>query len=284
MKRSFKICTVLVALYLMGCAGQKTTGSLQIKLGACDWTLGMSADPTVFAFAKQIGLDGVQVSIAVENGSLPLLDPALQKKLLDASKATGVAIASFAIGQLNDIPYKSDPAAEKYLDQSVDIAASMGVPIILVPFFGKGDLRNDPEGTEIVIERLKKLAPKAEKLGVILAIESWLSAEDHMKIIRAVGSTAVKVYYDVGNSDKAGYDIFREIRSLGKTICEFHAKDYADLYGKGSIDFAAVRNAMQDIGFNGWLVMEGVQLPLGIEESMKADLNYLQSIFPFASE
>ncbi len=133
----------------------------------------------------------------------------------------------------------------------------MKVKIVLVPFFGKADLRNDPQAVEAVIELLKRLAPNAEKAGVILGLESWLSADEHLKIIERVGSPAVQVYYDVGNSQEAGYDIFKEIRLLGNRICEIHAKDYKDLYGKGSMDFKAVQKALEDIGYSGWLVMEG---------------------------
>ena len=270
--------SVAAGLLFAGCssAGRRTA---QIKFGACDLTLGMTGDPAVFAFARDIGLDGVQFSIVVEGDSLPLGNPALQKAVLDASRETGVEIASFAVGQLNDIPYKSDLAAERYLSESVDIAKTMGIPVILVPFFGRGDLVNDPDGREVVIQRLKKLAPKAERAGIVLALESWLSAEDHMRIIDEVGSPAVKVYYDVANSQKMGWDILKEIRALGPGVVQIHAKDYKDLYGKGSMDFPAVRKAMEDIGYSGWFVMEGTQMPLGVEKSIKADLDYLKSIF-----
>jgi len=116
--------------------------------------------------------------------------------------------------------------------------------------------------------------------GVTLGIESWLSAEQHIDIIERVGSPAVKVYCDVGNSHKAGYDIYKEIRQLGPLICEFHAKDYDNLYGKGSINFKEVRLAMDDIGYRGWLVMEGTKMPLGVEESCRYDAEYLRGIFP----
>lgn len=186
-----------------------------IRFGVCDWTMGKTGDPAALELASKLGLEGVQVSLSVKNDALPLAQGALQKSYLEVSRRTGVSIASFAIGDLNDIPYKSDPRAERWLDESIDICRAMGVKIILVPFFGKGDLRKDPAGTAVVIERLRRVAPKAEKAGVILALESWLSADDHLKIIEAVGSPAVQVYYDVGNSQEAGYDIRREIRQLG---------------------------------------------------------------------
>ena len=152
--------------------------------------------------------------------------------------------------------------------------------VILLAFFGKGDLKGDTAGTSAVVSRLKKVAPKAEQAGVMLGIESWLSAAEHMDIIDRVGSPAVKVYYDVANSHKAGYDIYKEIRTLGKHICQFHAKDYDDLYGKGSIDFERVREAMDAIGYRGWIVMEGTKMPLGVEQSCRYDAEYLRTIFP----
>ena len=69
------------------------------------------------------------------------------------------------------------------------------------------------------------LAVRAEKAGVILGLENYMSAEANLSIIDKVGSPAVQVYYDVGNSTDKGYDILKEIRLLGKRICEFHAKD-----------------------------------------------------------
>ncbi len=186
-----------------------------------------------------------------------------RRAFMSAAESTGVAIASFAIGKLNDIPLKSDPRAEKWLEQALTIGPAMNVRIVLVPFFGKGDLRGDAAGVDAVVAALKRLAPKAEKAGMILALESYLSADDNLKIMDRVGSPAVKVYYDVANSTEVGLDIFKEIPALGGKIVEIHAKDNKDLYGKGNIDFVRVRAAMEAIGYAGWFVFEGTKYPLG---------------------
>ena len=250
------------------------------KLAVCDWTIGKATDPESLEAAKRIGLDGVQVDFGRGEDTLPLFDTDLQRRFLDEARKQDMQIASLAMGVLNSVPYKSDPRAEQWVAEGIDICKALGVNVVLLAFFDNGDLRNDKKGTDVVVERLKRVAPKAEKAGVFLAIESWLSAEEHLAIIDRVGSPAVKVYYDVANSHKAGYDIFKEIRQLGKHICEFHAKDYDDLYGKGSIDFEEVRRAMDDIGYRGWIVMEGVKMPLGVEESCRYDTQYLRGIFP----
>ena len=256
------------------------SGSRDFKIGVCDWTIGKRTNPASMEMAKRLGLDGVQVDLGSGENDLPLCNPELQKKYIEAVQRHGVQVASLALATLNDVPYKSDPRAERWVSESVDVCKAMGVNVVLLAFFVKGDLRNDKQGTDVVVERLKKVAPKAEDAGVFLGIESWLSAEQHLDIIDRVGSSAVKVYYDVANSHKAGYDIYEEIRLLGKQICEFHAKDYDDLYGKGTIAFEEVRKAMDDIGYRGWIVMEGVKMPLGLEDSIRYDAKYLRSVFP----
>jgi sugar phosphate isomerase/epimerase len=252
------------------------------KIGACDWTIGKRADPAALELARKIGLDGVMIDIGSLKNDLPLRRPEVQKSYRKAAKQTGVAVSSLALALLNDIPLKSDPRAEQWVADGVEVCKAMHLKVMLVPFFGKGDLRGDKAGTDTVVGAFQRLAPKAEKARVILGIESWLNADQHVEILQRVGSPAVRVYYDMGNSQEAGYDIGKEIRFLGKRICEFHAKDYHDLYGKGTMNFPAVRQAMDDIGYRGWMQIEGVKTPLGVEESVRYDLNYLRGVFPRA--
>ena len=251
-------------------------------LGACDWTLGKMADPAAFEVAKTIGLDGVQVSPGSVNTGMKLKDPEGRKKFVEASKKAGVRISSLAIGALNQVPLKGDdPRPEKWIRESIEIARKLDQEVILLAFFGNGDILNDKAGRDVVIKKLRRLAPVAEDAGVVLGIESWLNADQHADMLDRIDSPAVQVYYDVGNMHKKGYDIYKEIRTLGgDRICEFHAKDYKDLYGKGSIDFPAVREAMDDIGYRGWFVIEGVKVPLGRVKSLRYDAEYLRKIFP----
>lgn len=261
--------------------GERRRRPRGFRLAVCDWTIGKRVDPAALALAKKIGLDGVQVDFGGSNEQdPPLFDPELQKRYFEEMRTQQMRIASLAMGVLNDIPYKSDPRAERWVDQAIDVAQAMRQRLILLAFFGKGDLKNDAAGTDAVVSRLKNIAAKAEKARVTLGIESWLSAEEHLAILDRVGSPAVEVYYDVANSHKMGYDIYKEIRTLAKHIRQFHAKDYDDLYGKGSIDFPRVREAMDETGYRGWLVMEGTKMPLGMEESCRYDAEYLRTIFP----
>ena len=254
----------------------------RFKIGVCDWMIsGKGGTPDALLWAGGLGLDGVMASFGSPDDKFDLRKPENRRLFADASKKSGATIASLGMGVLNGVPYKSDPRTEEWVSDSIDAAKAVGTNIVLIAFFGKGDLKNDKAGTEEVIRRFKRVAPKAEKAGVVLGIESWLSAEEHMHIIDSVGSPAVKVYYDVGNSFKMGYDIYKEIRWLKlKNICEFHAKDYANkLFGQGEIDFHEVRRCMDEIGYKGWIHLEG-PMPFGLDKSYAHDRHYLKAVFP----
>jgi sugar phosphate isomerase/epimerase len=208
-----------------------------------------------------------------------LRDPDTRKAYLEASKSQGVAIASLALGELNRIPLKNDPTAAIWLEDSMEVARALGVKVILVAAFGNGDLVGDDEGIKRTIRVLQELAPRAEKAGVILALENYLTAAKNLDIIQKVASPAVQVYYDVGNSTDKGYDIYSEIRQLKGQIAEFHAKDADYLLGKGRIDFKQVRQAMDDIGYRGWIQIEA-GAPHSLVEDYRTDLKFLKDIFP----
>lgn len=257
--------------------------SRRFPIGACDWSIGRTANATAFARGKEIGLDGLQVSLGTADDDMKLRQPKVQAEFLKASKESGVGVASLAIGALNAIPYKSDPRTIDWVKGSVGAAKAMGCKVVLLAFFGKGDLKDDAAGTTEVVRRLKEVAPEAEKAGVILGIESWLNAEEHADIIERVGSPAVQVYYDVANMEKMGYDIYEEIRWLGKKklICQVHAKENGFLLGQGKVDFKKVRGALDDIDYSDWLVIESA-VPKGADvlESYIANRKFLRSVFP----
>ena len=256
----------------------------QFRLGACDWSIGPRLNPETFTIAKKIGLQGLQVSYNTNKDEQGLSNPDTLQAIRQASERTGVKIAGLAIGELNRIPYKSEARTEEWVWKSIDAAKALGAPVILLAFFGNGELREDEAGQKKVIERLKQVAPHAEKQGITLGIESYLSAQDHLKIIDAVGSKAIRVYYDSRNSADAGYDIYKEIPLLGKDlICELHMKENGFRLGEGTIDWPRVGTLLKQIGYQGWMQIEGAT-PQGAEVVACYQQNrlYLETIFSFS--
>lgn len=253
----------------------------RFKIGACDWSINQMAKVEAIEVGKNIGLDGIQISMGTLDNNMYLRVPKIQQHYKNACKEHGIEIGGLALGELNNIPYKSDPRAEQWVSDSINVAKAMGVKIVLLPFFHKGDLKDDLNGKQVTIKRLKKVMTKAEDNGIVFGIESWLDAEEHMHIINEVNSPNLKVYYDVANSHKMGYDIYKEIRSIGREhICEFHAKENGFLLGKGKIDFQEVRKAIDDIEYEGWIQIEGaVPKDADMLESYIQNNTFIRSIF-----
>ena len=228
------------------------------KVGICDWDLRAAGRLSSFAVAKELGFDGVQVSYDPE-GSESLANRAYRPMFLAAAKGSGVAIASLCIGLLNERPLATTREAEGWVEDSLGAIDEMNVSQVMLPFFGNGDMESNKDHQPMVIEKIKRLAPIAEKRKKIIAIESYLSAEALLKMIETIGSDVIKVYYDTLNHKHKGYDIYREIELLGskKLISEIHFKEEEARIGGGEIDFARVCAVLEKVGYEGWIVVEG---------------------------
>ena len=228
------------------------------KVGITDWDLRASGRLSSFAVAKELGYEGVQVSYQ-PSGAESLSNRANRPRFLAAAKEAGVAISSFCIGEFNNRPFATTPEAEAWVEDCINAMEEMDVPHVLIPFFGNGDIETNEARKLLpaVIEKFKRLAPIAERKKKVLAIESYLTAEAHLGLISAIGSDAVKVYYDSLNPRHRGSDIYHEIELLGsrKLISEIHFKDIASL-GAGNVDFPKVCDLLEKHGFKGWIVFE----------------------------
>jgi sugar phosphate isomerase/epimerase len=98
---------------------------MRLKFGVCDWTIEKAGDPAALEQAAKLGLDGVQVSLNPKGESLALLDKEFRQTYLAAVQTSGAQIASLCIGELNNVPLKSDPRAERWAAEGIEVAAAM---------------------------------------------------------------------------------------------------------------------------------------------------------------
>jgi len=258
-------------------AAQEASKKMKVRVGARTGCLGRSG-PEALAVAKKLGVDGIEIEAGKAGEQLECADTELQKGYLAEIEKTGVVMSSICMGLLNSNPLWSDPRAKSWLDQTIDATAALGAKAILVAFFGKGNLKEGPEAKARTIEVVKSVAEHAEKKGVTLGLENRLSAEENIEMVEKIGSSFVRVYYDIGNSHGEGYDVPKEIRLLGtKYICMIHFKDGGSLLGRGKIDMAAVGQAVRDIGYEGWIVLE-TQSPLGPEASTAYNTGFIRGL------
>ena len=254
----------------------------KLRLSACDWSLA-APGPFGLQIAQRVGLDGLEVSVGnPADDILKIADPAYRQRYKDYMEKTGVVVSSTAMGLLNHAPLATDPRGPAWLEQTIEAPRDLGAEVMLLAFFDKGDLRY--EGTlkkddiDVVVGRLKCAAPKAEESGVVMGMENTLSAEDNLAILDRVKSDAVRVYYDVGNSTDNQYDVPAEIRRLGDRICQIHFKDGRGYLGEGRVQMASVAEAIQTIGYEGWIVLETSMPSKDRDADFTKDAQYVRNL------
>jgi L-ribulose-5-phosphate 3-epimerase len=273
--------SLLQALLASGAALRGASARYRgLRIGVTDWNLELTGKIEAVALAANLGFDGVQVSLGRKPASdkLPLDDAAIESQYLAAAKQHGIALSGTCLDILHVDHLKDNPRAQKWVADSIPITASLQAAVVLLPFFGKASLTNHTE-MDYVAGVLKEIAPAAEKAGVTLGLEDTISAEDNVRIMERAGSSAIKVYYDVGNSTNNGFDVVKEIRWLGaKRICQMHLKDNPHYLGEGSIDFPAVMKAITDIGFEGFANLETDCPSKSVENDMTRNLKFIRAL------
>ena len=249
-------------------------------IGICDWNLGPMCDPEQIPKAAEAHLTGIQVSQGRDLEQILLRDPTLRQRYLELGAEHGVFFHSIALGLFNTYPLADEPRCAVWLVDAIDTAAALGAGNVLMAFFGNGDLRfrdqagefvNESEGdiasyrldegkVSSVVATLKEVVPRARDAGVALGLENTITAAQNLEIIDRVGSEWLQIYYDLGNSTGNGYDVPTELRLIGNDrLCEVHLKDWSTpLLGseEGMVDNAAAAEALGEIGYDKWLVLE----------------------------
>jgi len=120
-------------------------------------------------------------------------------------------------------------------------------------------------------EAIRRLIPIAAETGVVIAVENvwnnlFVDPRHFAHFIDSFQSPWVKAYLDLGNHVK--YSRTEHwVAILGKRIAKCHVKDFklnpnrrggefVDIRD-GSVDWPAVRQALDDVGYDGWMTIEG---------------------------
>jgi L-ribulose-5-phosphate 3-epimerase len=148
----------------------------------------------------------------------------------------------------------------------LDCKAYGGTTVLLVPAIVSPKVSHR-EAYARSQENIRKVIPDAQAAGIKIAIEEvWnkflLSAPEFARYVDEFNTPTLGAYFDVGNVVEFGYPQ-EWIRELGKRILKIHVKEYAKgkrfsyPLGEGKeIDWPAVKSALIDIGYDGWITAE----------------------------
>jgi L-ribulose-5-phosphate 3-epimerase len=205
-----------------------------------------------FFLARECGFDSIElVAEAINNPDNPIWTSDGRRRISEMTEQTGVRAGSLCADCFMSITF----ARER--DVSLELLGtlvSLGFHRLVLPFMGPADLGPLDEA-EQTLARVATLAGH----GVELAIESTLPAES---LRRLIDGTPLSVCYDTGNQTAMGYDIVREIYTLGPLISHVHVKDKRRsdgqnvILGTGDADLAGAFAALRKVGYAGEFTLE----------------------------
>ena len=231
-----------------------------VRDSQCESKYGLGED--AFAAAGDIGFDGVEIVLREEERLDWLLSAAGREEVGRWVGETGAQACSISFALFR--AYKGNEEDEAVRDRVVELVQKgirackgMGGVGILLPYFDAENLDMSSAHAELLIEDLKRCAPVAEDEGIKVALETSFSPGLLRTICDGVGSEMVGVYQDTANALQYGYDSVDMLVALPEHTQLIHLKDTrrSDL-GEGDVDFPACRDAIAQIGYEGWLVFE----------------------------
>ena len=257
---------------------------LPLRVGMTDWNLGRRGDVTRIALARQIGLDGIQVSLTFPTDDSPhLRDRKTQTAFKHAAIEHGIQICSLAIGSpgKSRLPLHANPAAAILLVEAVEVARNIGTTNILLPILGDSHIHmENQQEVDTFVTMMKEVARYAESAGVVVALEDWISATDNLRLLDAIGSDFVGVYYDAHNIKSKVHDPYGEPKLLGKRIHQVHVKNGQKLMREpGILDWPRLAQEFYEIDYRGWYVRETEAPSKDLIADTRANIEYVRKTF-----
>jgi sugar phosphate isomerase/epimerase len=248
-----------------------------------------------FDRAQRFGLDGVSVDMGRMPGGKELINnlrkPEVREQFLAESRKTGVEIACLAwFAFYAPRPYYDLPIFPDLLSEWVETLVAMNVKLGFMPLVAKETTLSDETNFKKAVDHFKRIAPAAEKAGVVLGVESTVNADIYKKFLDAVGSPAVQAFYNPGVGLEHKLDVYADIKALGKDrVCALHLEqgsvppeDFERRLGDGLIDFKKLRETLLDIHWGGWMSIARSRLKgtTSASTNMTANAKFVHEMFP----
>ena len=245
--------------------------------------------------ASKLGFEAIELGIASQGVLTHNTTQAECEEIVREAEKHGLEISGVASGESwTTSPTANDEDVRKkiidFTQKALQVTQWLGTDAYLfVP--GAVEVFFLPEAEVIpydvcyqrASEAISQLVPVAEKLGVAIAVENvWnkflLSPLEMREFIDNFNTSQVGVYFDVGNVLLTGYPD-QWIRILGSRIKRVHIKDFKLSVGnadgfvdllEGDVDFEAVKQALSEINYDGYVTAEMIPFTPGRPEKTAA--------------
>ncbi len=263
------------------------------KFGANIWSIPRNKRniPGFLENTKRIGYQGVE--LVVDEEDLTMDRGELKRKwnsIRESAEKLGLEIPSIASGlywKYNIVT--GDKRAYKLFETQCYIASIVGAnKILVVPGVAIPDLEY-LDHFDRVAKFFKNVANIAREYDIKIGLEPvwnklFPSPLDYKLLLEEINENNIGVYFDVGNTLPHSLPE-HWIDVLGNKIIQIHVKDFSvsklefRVPGKGDVNWHNIKQRLENIGYNGYLVAELPWDPNNIYEPLRRSLIFLKEIF-----
>jgi sugar phosphate isomerase/epimerase len=270
-----------------------------IKFGICSELFKNWPWEKVVNYISSIGYDGVEIAPFTFATSVTQVSYSERRKIREAAKKNNLGIIGLHWLLLSP-PGLSITSSDKvireettnYLKELINFCADLEGRIMV---FGSPKQRSIPPGVpyEEAWRRAKEcfleILPLAKQRDVIIALEPLSrketnfinTLEEALRMINEIKDENFRLTLDVKAMCDEGKTISEIISSSKGYLAHFHANDVNLLGpGFGKIDYLPIREALEGIGYVGWVSVEIFDFSSYSSETIaERSLNYLREVF-----
>jgi sugar phosphate isomerase/epimerase len=233
---------------------------------------GQMSVPEWLAFAKEIGLDGTECSLAFVE-PIGRLSGAEMRRFCDQA---GVPVSMVTCHPDYTNPDPAERARNlEDMERNLRLAVELGAPLIRVLSGQRHPGVSDDQGVAWAVDGLRRTAEVGDRLGVRLAIENHTKSffwtyfdfaqrgEVLLRILDGLRDTSIGVNFDSANPLVAGEEPLPLFEQVKDRLAILHVADTAQRgefkfcrIGTGIAPIAEVFRRARAAGYDGWVSIE----------------------------
>lgn len=231
------------------------------------WTLALRPEHyPLLRRLKAYGYEGVEITVTPANGE----DFAEIRRVLDGE---GLDCTTLTNLPPDANPVDPDPAVrERALDRlrwAVDVSHALGSPILSGPLYAAADSFTgrgpQPQELDRSADILRAACAHAESAGVMLCLEYLSRFETYLvntagqaaALVDRISAPNLGLVLDTHHAHLEEGDLCQAITVAGSRIRHVHfSESHRGSLGRGLLDWRTTVDALQAIGYDGWLMVE----------------------------
>lgn len=255
-----------------------------MKFGICNETFQDWPFDKAFAFAAELGYTGIEFAPFTINKNAAEITSAQRAEARQQAEAAGLEVIGLHwLLAFTEGLYWTSPEAEvrqrttEYLKELARLCRDLGGSVMVL---GSPQQRNllpgvtHEEATKYAADVVQGAVDEFANCGVVLALEPLgpqegdflVTADEGAALMDRIGSDHVQLHLDVKAMSSEEDPIADVIKKHANRMAHFHANDANRRGpGMGDIDFVPILQALQDVGYEGWVSVEVFDYEPGVE-------------------